>query len=721
MLPDPATLTLLLVVAAAESPDAGAPVADAPPTAPATVSIQGLVLEKGTRQPLSGASISVDATAAGETDSTGRFDVRALPGRRHLVIQHPGFETIDEVIDVKDDAPASPSHTFRLAPRQTTHRYETVVTPPDDQAPRVSLSKEEITRTPGSFGDPFRVIESLPGVSQVVWPLAIYAIRGANPGNTGFFVDGLRVPALFHFALGPSVIHPYFLQGLDFYPGGYPARYGRYVAGAVAAHTAAPPADRVHAAADVRVFDAGALVTSPFHGGRGTAAVAARYSYTGALFSLLSEQQTLGYGDYQVRVDHALGPGRIVFFAFGSADTLGHKVRPDADAALEFHRVELRWQGALLGGRLRTGVALGADRARSTLMDSPISVSTRSLTPRVQYERPLGNGAAATLEAGADAEVQRFRPTVPAGQGQLGDLAMARSAVSAGAFTSLVLRGGSRLVVSPGFRYDAFFEQGARRFEPSPRLSVRVRPAAGRSLWLKATGGRFAQMASLPLSVPGFEAFSLRTLGVQTSWQGSLGVETPVGNALTLDASGFYQRYRGLTDVACTSCGVFDPRRESFFEKRDGRGYGAELLLRRPAHHRLHGWLAYTLSWSLRDFFGVSGPSDWDQRHIFNLVGTFRVGGGFSVGARVHYNTGRPYPVAVSDVAVEYFRLPPFYQLDLRADRRFVFDRYILDVYVEIGNATMTREVIQLDRESGALRETSYRIVLPSVGVHAEF
>jgi hypothetical protein len=41
---------------------------------------------------------------------------------------------------------------------------------------------------PGSLGDPFRVIESLPGVSQVVWPLAIYAIRGANPGNTGFFV-----------------------------------------------------------------------------------------------------------------------------------------------------------------------------------------------------------------------------------------------------------------------------------------------------------------------------------------------------------------------------------------------------------------------------------------------------------------------------------------------------------------------------------------------------
>ena len=62
--------------------------------------------------------------------------------------------------------------------------------------------------TPGTGGDPLRVVESLPGVSQIVWPFAVYAIRGANPGNTGFFLDGMRVPTLFHFALGPSIVHP---------------------------------------------------------------------------------------------------------------------------------------------------------------------------------------------------------------------------------------------------------------------------------------------------------------------------------------------------------------------------------------------------------------------------------------------------------------------------------------------------------------------------------
>src|SRR6476620_3255844 len=88
---------------------------------------------------------------------------------------------------------------------------------------RVRVEEEELTQTPGTLGDPFRVIESLPGVATVAWPAPVYAVRGSNPGNTGFFLDGVRVPALFHFALGPSVIHPSLFASLEFFPGGYPA------------------------------------------------------------------------------------------------------------------------------------------------------------------------------------------------------------------------------------------------------------------------------------------------------------------------------------------------------------------------------------------------------------------------------------------------------------------------------------------------------------------
>ena len=117
----------------------------------------------------------------------------------------------------------------------------------------------------------------------------------------------MRVPALFHFALGPSIIHPYLIDKLSFYPGGYPARLGGYVSGAVAADTAAPPNDVARFTADLRLYDAGGLVTTPWDHGRGTVAVAARYAYTGLIVSRLFGNVDFGYADYQLRVDHTLG------------------------------------------------------------------------------------------------------------------------------------------------------------------------------------------------------------------------------------------------------------------------------------------------------------------------------------------------------------------------------------------------------------------------------
>jgi hypothetical protein len=156
----------------------------------------------------------------------------------------------------------------------------------------------------------------LPGVVQAIWPLPMYAIRGANPGNTGFFIDGVRAPALFHFALGPSVIHPFFLErdavlSRRLSHGIRPLRLGhRRRAHRRARHGS------LHVSADVRLFDAGGIAAAPFDQGRGTVAVAGRYSYTGLLLSAFSSEYSLDYWDYQLRIEHRLGPGRLTLFAF---------------------------------------------------------------------------------------------------------------------------------------------------------------------------------------------------------------------------------------------------------------------------------------------------------------------------------------------------------------------------------------------------------------------
>jgi hypothetical protein len=724
-------------------PEAPLPIPPPPPPPPPRLEAPGVraplrarVLGRGTREPLAGASVTIDATPVGEADDQGRVDLMVNEGRRRLQIQHPGYDPLEVEVDVS--ASAGREQVFRLSPRQSGERYETVVVPNDERAARTTLREEELTRVPGSFGDPFRVIESLPGVSQVVWPLALYAIRGANPGNTGFFLDGVRVPGLFHFALGPSVIHPFFLEQIDFYPGGYPLKYGRYVSGIVAARTASPPVDRTHVSADLRLFDAGGIVASPINNGRGTVAAAFRYSYTGVVLSRISPDVEFGYWDYQVRGEHRVGSGRLVLFAFGSGDVLGIEGQtagnigaavssPGGPAQpqtgrLWFHRVDLRWDGKIGGGRGEVSVLAGRDSSETSLTQivaRPIGVATSSLAPRLGWTRPLTTWM--DLELGGDAEAQRFRPwsEIP-GAAEALDVFRNRDALSAGAYAGLTLRPGTRLSISPGLRYEMFLEEGARRFEPSPRLNLRVRP--GGDVWLKASVGRFAQMASLPVAIPGFEGFGLTTYGTQLSIQGSVGVEAPLGDVATIDVTGFYQRLR-LTDLE--SVFNYDLNRKNLLELRDGESYGVELMLRRALTKRLHGWLAYTLSKSVRlvGFYRLKADSDWDQRHILNLVMGYRLPRGYAVGTRIHFNTGRPYPVYdPRSFRVNYDRLPSFFQFDVRGDKRFYFDKFVLDAYVELVNSTLSREVYDLRKGAGgALEEKGFRIVLPSIGLHAEW
>ncbi|HEY4392640.1 MAG TPA: TonB-dependent receptor [Polyangia bacterium] len=709
--------------------DAGAPPAPdaaAPPPAPpvATVSFSGRVLEKGTGKPLGAAAIAIDGFAAAETDAEGRFTIAAPAGAHDLGIKVAGQELVHQPISLFPGAEGG-ERIFRVLTPGSGARYVTTVRADRPEIPKVEVTGEEARQTAGSSGDPLRIIASLPGVAQIAWPASLYVVRGANPGNTGFFLDGIRVPELFHLGLELSVINPYLIEGVEFYPGGSPANYGPYVSGIMAARTTPPPADRAHASADVTVFDAGGIATSPWDGGRGTVVVAARYSYTGELFSLLQNDTILRYGDYQLRVDHPLAGGQVTLFAFGALDDVGFTNAAAANkeyGSLQFHRVDLRWRRALAGGRLLLGATAGADWASSTLFESTIKVRALSAAPRLIYVHPVGR--AIDVEVGANADLQTFATDVPMFQPMQSDLARGRQALSEAAYATLTFRAGDRLTVSPGLRTDLFAEEGTTAFFLEPRLDVLLHVTD--ALALRADGGRYAQMPSLPVSVPGFEAFGLKDYGAQTSLGGALGAEVKLPAQLTLGVTGFYQKLR-LTDVRNIDLEQPQAMSPDFLVARDGRAYGAEVLLRRADMGRFYGWLAYTLSWSQRyDDNGVLGRSDWDERHILNIVGGLRVHGGYSFGARFHLNTGRWAPV-VQSPGGDYQQLPTYYQIDLRAERRFVFDRFVMDVYVDVANVTDNTEVLQLDYVNTAsgmgsmVAQDAVKFALPTIGLHAQF
>ena len=59
---------------------------------------------------------------------------------------------------------------------------------------------------PGAFGDAFRAVDALPGVTPIISGLPFFFVRGSPPGNVGTYIDGVRVPLLFHLGAGPSVV-----------------------------------------------------------------------------------------------------------------------------------------------------------------------------------------------------------------------------------------------------------------------------------------------------------------------------------------------------------------------------------------------------------------------------------------------------------------------------------------------------------------------------------
>ena len=161
--------------------------------------------------------------------------------------------------------------------------------------------------------------------------------------------------------------------------------------------------------------------------------VAARYSYTGALFSALQSNTILRYGDYQLRVDHPLGGGQATLFAFGALDDVGwtNPASTQEYGALQFHRLDLRWRRAIGGGRLLLGVTGGADWAQFDAFRQP-DQGPGALRHAARRSTRARSARSVDLEVGANIDAQTFATVVPPFQGKQNDLGTSAPGAVAG-------------------------------------------------------------------------------------------------------------------------------------------------------------------------------------------------------------------------------------------------------------------------------------------------
>ena len=534
----------------------------------------------------------------------------------------------------------------------------------------------EVRILPGAFGDPFRVIEALPGVTPIVSGVPYFYVRGAPPGNTGYFIDGVRVPLLFHLGAGPSIITPALIDKVDFWPGGYPARYGRFTGGIVAAETPGPPT-RARGEWQVRLFDASAMLATPLDDGRSDVLVAGRYGYPGLLLSAISPDTSLQYWDYQLRAGRQLNEkDRASLFVFGAFDRLYDKKHEKTLFGVQFHRLDFRIDHALPHGNFRLAVTLGFDQTASGSDGGSSSddLAIRSYAARIRGELDERLSDGVKLRVGGDVEVDRYTLVAGANANDARSDFPSRIDVDTGVRADLVIKASDRVEIVPGARLDLYLSDATALAAIEPRLAVRL--GVTRAITWISSFAVAQQRPSFFVPIPGLQPALVH--GLQQSFQVAQGVELALPSHVVATLTGFRHTILHLTDFLATCVGQSGRGSGSdvskdFCDLNDratGRSFGLEVLLKRDLTQRFGGWVAYTLSRTERTFRGVTRLSDFDRPHVLAVVASYDLGDHWRVGGRFTYVSGRPVTIGSSPYE-EVRRLPDFYRLDWRLEKRW--------------------------------------------------
>jgi hypothetical protein len=620
--------------------------------------------------------------------------------------------------------------------------YETIViAPTSKEAGEANLRTEELRQAPGAQGDAGKALENLPGVARPTLSGGELVVWGATPDETRVMFDGIEIPALYHLGGLRSTVHSGFVRSLALVPGGYGAAFGRGLGGLVRIASREPPLERYAGEVDVDVLDTSFEAGTAFGDGGGVLA-AGRVGYLDRILDgvLSSDTRRLfplpRYRDFQGKLSFPLRDDEkadVLFLTSSDSSALtSTSLSPssaiDQNQDRSFTRLGIHYVRFLVDGsgesltpfvgwdhtsRSQTaGLALAREGVDSTVLGlrgdyvAPLSWSVLTLGfDGMMTWSTMQRAGPATLPA-REGDITAFgQPMAAGGSADTWTTAIGNLAPYA---TLEITHGRWRVV--PSFRFDGYALSTNRSappsgvtpqvgtaslsWSPAPRLAVahQTRP------WLRedVALGLYHQAPS-PSDLSA--VFGTPTLGTMHALHAVVGADADFGYRLNVEPTLFYRRTWG---VVMRNPDPSPPLAHALVQDGVGRAYGAQLLLRFTPHPAISGWVAYTLSRSERRHDG--DPSyrllDQDQTHLLTVVEnvTFR---GFVVGLRFRLATGMPRtPVVGSylDTTTGQYqpifgqqnsiRLPVFYALDLRVEKRF--RRHAVDVvpYLEVLNLT---------------------------------
>lgn len=718
-----------------------------------TGTIRGRVFNETNNEPLPFTNIVIFGTNIGSTsDIDGNFTFTGIePGFVRLEASSVGFERrVTEEFQVTNARTAFVDIPMREVDLQLD---EVVIEAPvfqrREESP-VSLRRlgiSEIERNPGGNRDISKVIQSLPGVAFTPAFRNDVIIRGGGPNENRFFIDGVEIPNLNHFATqgasgGPvGIINVDFIREVEMYSSAFPANRGNALSSIFEFRQIRGDDEKLNFRGTVGASDLALTLDGPLSDNT-TFIFSARRSYLQFLFSVIGLPFLPTYNSFQFKTDTRLSQrSEISVIGIGALDQF--RLNLDANETeeqrfiLDYLPVNEQWNYTM-GVVYRRFRSNGFDRlvvSRNMLrnfsykypdnnesLDRTFDYESDEIENKIRYERTSQIGPYRFIY-GAGGEYAKytnntFQQLFFGGQINTIDYDSFLEVYKWNIFGQAT-RGffNDRVTLSFGLRTDAN-NYSANMANPlnqlSPRLSASYK--IRENLSINASSGRYFQL-------PAYTTLGFRdNNGVLRNKENNLKYKT-VNHYVTgfellptprtiITLEGFFKTYSNypfsVADQVPLSSksvefGIFGD--EEVTSTSNGRSYGAELLYREQRFRNLNIILSYTFVRS--EFEGTDGgfiPTAWDSRHIVNLTATQKLPRNWDIGAKWRFSGGAPFTPFDRETSeiVEVWnlqrlglldfarfnseRLPSFHQLDMRIDKQYFFPNFSLMFYLDIQN-----------------------------------